>query len=65
MFSFPCGHAADGEKRQIMISMDEMQESSASGVAFTGGVQDKAATGTPGELDEAFTISVHQILLCI
>ena len=49
-----------------MIPMDEMQESSVSGVAFTGGVQDKAApTGTPGELDEAFTISVHQILLCI
>ena len=45
-----------------MIPMDEMQESSVSGVAFTGGVQDKASTGTPGELDEAFTISVHHII---
>ena len=48
-----------------MIPMDEMQESSASDVAFTGEVKDKAPTGTPGEIDEAFTISVHQILLCI
>ena len=40
--------------------MDDLQESSASSVASTGG--NKAANGTPEELDEAFTISVCQIL---
>ena len=42
--------------------MDDLQESSANSVASTGG--NKTATGTPGELDEAFTISVREIL-CI
>ena len=49
-----------------MIPMDDLvhQESGTSGVAFTGG--NKAVTGSAptGDLDEAFTISVLQIL-CI
>lgn len=46
----------DGEQEHINIVMDDMQESSTSSTVFTGG--NKAASGTPGEQDEAFTISV-------
>jgi hypothetical protein len=59
LFKFP--FPADGEKRHITIPMEDLQERSISGVGFTG--EDKAAaTGTPGELDEAFTISVRQCI---
>ena len=47
----------NGDEGDIKITMDDMQKNSASSAASTG--RNKTVTSTPGELDEAFTISVY------